>query len=73
VAVVAALDKPLAILHGEREQLVSLDYLGKLNAPTLWRGTVQVIPAAGHAPQEETPDELAGPLDQFISELIQQS
>ena len=72
VEVVAALDKPLAILHGEREQLVSRDYLSKLNAPTLWRGAVQEIAAAGHAPQEETPDELAGLLDQFITELTQQ-
>jgi pimeloyl-ACP methyl ester carboxylesterase len=72
VEVVAALDRPLAILHGAREQLVSLSYLSKLQAPTLWRGAVQVIPGAGHTPQEETPDEFAELLDQFISELIQQ-
>jgi len=69
VEVVATLDKPLAILHGAHEQLVSLDYLHKLRAPTLWRGAVQVIADAGHAPQEETPDEFAALLDQFIAEL----
>jgi pimeloyl-ACP methyl ester carboxylesterase len=69
VEVVATLDKPLAILHGAHEQLVGLDYLRKLQAPTLWRGAVQVIAAAGHAPHEETPDELAVLLDQFISDL----
>lgn len=53
--IVQNLDKPLAILQGEREQLVNLDYLRGLDAPTLWRGEVQVIPGAGHSPQFETP------------------
>ena len=66
VAVVGTLTTPLAILHGEGEQLVSLDYLRKLHAPTLWRGEVQLIAGAGHAPQEETPDELALLLEQFV-------
>jgi len=69
VEIVATLNKPVAILHGAHEQLVSLDYLHGLQAPTLWRGAVQVIADAGHAPQEETPDELAALLDQFISDL----
>ena len=69
VEVVATLDKPLAILHGAHEQLVSLDYLHKLQAPTLWRGAVQIIAGAGHAPHEETPDEFAVLLDQFIADL----
>ena len=69
VEVVATLDKPLAILHGAHDQLVGLDYLQKLQAPTLWRGAVQLIAAAGHAPHEETPDELAVLLDQFIADL----
>jgi pimeloyl-ACP methyl ester carboxylesterase len=55
VKIVQNLDKPLAILQGEHEQLVNLDYLKGLQAPTLWRGAVQVIPNAGHSPQVETP------------------
>jgi pimeloyl-ACP methyl ester carboxylesterase len=69
VEVVATLDRPLAILHGAHDQLVSLDYLHKLQAPTLWRGAVHLIAAAGHAPHEETPDEFAVLLDQFVSDL----
>ena len=53
--IVRNLDKPLAILQGEHEQLVSLDYLKGLQAPTLWRGAVQIIPGAGHSPQVEAP------------------
>lgn len=67
--VVRTLDKPLAILHGAGEQFVSLGYLRKLDAPTLWRGEVQVITDAGHALQEETPDELAVLLEEFIAGL----
>jgi hypothetical protein len=33
-------------LQGADQQLVSLDYLRKLNIPALWRGEVQVIPGA---------------------------
>jgi pimeloyl-ACP methyl ester carboxylesterase len=69
VAIVAGLDKPLAVLHGAAEQLVNPGYLHKLRAPTLWRGAVQIVQGAGHALQEEAPDELAALLDQFIAEL----
>jgi pimeloyl-ACP methyl ester carboxylesterase len=69
VDVVRTLGVPLAILHGAGEQLVSLDYLHKLQVPSLWRGAVQVLAGAGHAPQEETPDEFAAVLEAFIADL----
>ncbi|WP_208298069.1 alpha/beta fold hydrolase [Actinophytocola oryzae] len=69
VAIVAALTRPLAVLQGEGEQLVSLDYLRGVPMPTLWRGEVQVLPGAGHAPQEETPDAFAEVLTQFLADL----
>ena len=60
---------PLAVLQGEGEQLINLDYLRQLKIPTLWRGAVQIIPGAGHAPQQETPEAFAALLDQFIADL----
>ena len=69
VAVAARLPQPLAILHGEGEQFVSLDYLRTLAIPGLWRGEIQLIPGAGHAPHQETPDTFASLLDQFIADL----
>ena len=69
IAIVADLHRPLAILQGESEQLVSLDYLNKLATPTLWRGEVQVIPAAGHALHQEAPEAFTALLDQFIADL----
>ena len=69
VKIVAELSRPLAVLHGEGEQLVSLDYLRTITMPTLWRGEVRILPDAGHAPHEETPQEFAAVLAQFITEL----
>ncbi len=53
IEIVAHLDRPLAVLHGAREQLVNGAYLETLQLPTLWRRSVQVLPDAGHAPQWE--------------------
>ncbi len=69
IAIVTTLRQPLAILHGAGEQLVSLAYLQQLAIPTLWRGAVQLIPDAGHAPQEETPAAFAALLDAFLADL----
>jgi pimeloyl-ACP methyl ester carboxylesterase len=69
VEIVQSLRQPLTILHGEGEQLVSLDYLRRLSAPGLWRGKVQLITGAGHAPHQETPEQFASLLEQFISDL----
>jgi pimeloyl-ACP methyl ester carboxylesterase len=69
VAIAASMPRPLAILHGEGEQLVSLDYLRTLTIPGLWRGEIQLIPHAGHAPHQETPDAFASLVEQFITDL----
>lgn len=69
VAIVGSLPRPLAVLHGRGEQLVSLEYLKSLAVPTLWRGAVQVIDGAGHAPHEETPDTFAVLLEAFVADL----
>lgn len=69
VAIVAGLSQPLAIATGDGEQLVSVDYLRRLAAPSLWRGSVQVIAGAGHAPHRETPQEFTALLEQFITDL----
>ena len=69
VAIAARLPQPLAILHGEREQLVSLDYLRTLTIPALWRGEVQLVPGAGHAPHQEVPRQFAELLTDFSASL----
>jgi pimeloyl-ACP methyl ester carboxylesterase len=68
IEVVAHLTAPLAVLHGEQEQLVNASYFGTLAMPTRWRGAVQVIPDAGHAPQWEQPERFNALLEAFIEE-----
>jgi pimeloyl-ACP methyl ester carboxylesterase len=69
IAIAGTLAQPLAILQGEGEQLVNLDYLQQLTIPSLWRGRVQLIPGAGHAPHQEAPGAFAALLEQFIADL----
>jgi len=69
LAIATALGRPLAILHGAGEQLVSLDYLRGLALPTLWRGEVQVIDGAGHAPHQEAPEAFSALLADFLADL----
>jgi pimeloyl-ACP methyl ester carboxylesterase len=68
VEIVRHMHVPLAVLQGEQEQLVSLDYLRSLTMPTLWRGAVQVIPGCGHAPQWEQPAAFNALLSVFVEE-----
>jgi pimeloyl-ACP methyl ester carboxylesterase len=70
VEIVRNLDRPLAVLLGECEQLVNGGYLGVLDMPTLWRGRVQIIPGAGHTPQWETPERFNELLAAFAAEVI---
>jgi pimeloyl-ACP methyl ester carboxylesterase len=69
VAIVTELKKPLAVLQGEGEQFINLDYLRRLTIPTLWRGEVQVLPGVGHAAQAEDPEQFAEVLTAFLEDL----
>ncbi|MEM7034293.1 MAG: alpha/beta hydrolase [Chloroflexota bacterium] len=69
IEVVANLSTPLAILHGEEEQLVNGSYISQLTMPSLWRNGVQMIADAGHAPQWEQPEQFNVLLDEFITNV----
>jgi len=69
IAIVSALRQPFAILHGEADQLINLDYLRKLTFPALWRGEVQVLAGAGHAPHREAPRQFEALLSEFMTDL----
>ena len=68
IEIVAALKRPLAVLHGAQEQLVNGAYFGTLAMPSLWRGAVQTIADAGHTPQWERAPAFDALLDAFIDE-----
>jgi pimeloyl-ACP methyl ester carboxylesterase len=69
VDIVAQLTQPIAVLHGQDEQLVDLTYIQGLTMPTLWRHAVQLLPGTGHAPQLEAPEKFAAVLTEFITDL----
>lgn len=71
VEVVANLTQPLAILHGEHEQLVNGSYFSTLTMPTLWRGQLHLITDSGHTPQWEQPDQFNRLLQAFLDETSQ--
>ncbi|NET00736.1 MAG: alpha/beta hydrolase [Sphaerospermopsis sp. SIO1G2] len=66
VEIVANLPIPLAIFHGQEEQLVNELYFDKLTIPTLWQNQVQVIAGAGHVPHWETPERFNELLENFM-------
>jgi pimeloyl-ACP methyl ester carboxylesterase len=68
VAIVRDLKIPLAVLHGPDDGLVNAEYFASVPMPTLWRGAVQVIPDAGHAPQWERPEAFDGLIGAFVAE-----
>jgi pimeloyl-ACP methyl ester carboxylesterase len=68
VVVLSELNAPIAILHGAEDQLVNAAYLASLTAPTLWRGAVQTIPGAGHAPNWEQPEAFDALVTAFVEE-----
>jgi pimeloyl-ACP methyl ester carboxylesterase len=60
-----------AILLGELDRLVSIEYIRNLKIPNLWRGSVQLVPAAGHCPQYDRPDSFDALLTDFLVALTE--
>lgn len=69
VKVVTGLNKPLAVVHSEKESIVNLSYIRELAIPTLWRNEIQIVHDAGHALQWEQPGVFNAMLMKFIEEL----
>lgn len=68
--IVSKLTKPFAVFHGQKEQLVNLEYLKEVTIPTLWQHQVQVIPNAGHATHFENAPEFTRKLEAFFNAEI---
>ncbi len=69
LAVVQTMTQPLLIIHGEDEQLVNGAFIQQQTIPALWRGEMQIIPGAGHAPQWETPEQFNALVAAFVDEV----
>jgi len=69
VQIVANMRTPLAIVSGAEDQIVNADYFRGLTIPSLWRGKVQVIENAGHAPHWEQPEQFNTLLAEFVADI----
>lgn len=61
--------RPVALVTGAREEFVSRDFMQSIQGPALWRGGVQQITGAAHAPFLEAPAEFAAMLLQFVRDV----
>ncbi len=68
--VVKDLKIPIAVVHGLGERLIDLEYLKKIEAPTLWQGKIIEIANAGHSIQIEKPAEFNKVLFDFAESIF---
>jgi pimeloyl-ACP methyl ester carboxylesterase len=61
---------PLAILHGNNDSFVSIDYLNNLNFSSLWQNKVHVLSECGHCPQLEQADEFNKLVNAFYNAAV---
>ncbi len=67
---VASWKQPIAVVHGEQELFVSLDYLQQTQWKNLWNDEVNVLDGVGHACFVECPQEFNKILMNFIQTTI---
>ena len=65
----AGVDVPTLVLWGEADRVADVDY-GRAYAAAIPRARFEVLPATGHVPQIETPEQLARALGVFIAGLL---
>ncbi|MBX9758307.1 MAG: alpha/beta hydrolase [Beijerinckiaceae bacterium] len=66
-------ERPVALVCGEREPLVSWDFMRAVQGPALWRGAAISIADAGHAPFLDAPAAFSNLLLQFIRDAAGQA
>ena len=67
IEIVRTFETPLAVVHGEDDQLINFGYLQSLRYANLYRNEIIVIPGAGHAAQWEAPEAFNAVLKEFIA------
>ncbi|MDH5751321.1 MAG: alpha/beta hydrolase [Deltaproteobacteria bacterium] len=61
---------PLAVINGEHDPLVNLEYISGLDYANIWRGQPVIFQDAGHVPCWEQPDRFNLLLDEFAEEYL---
>jgi len=62
-------NRPLAIINGELDIIISLEHLHSCNYANLWENKIHLIPDQGHAPFWGAPEQFNNILTRFLSEL----
>ena len=60
---------PAAMVLGERERVVNLDYVRGLSISNLWRGGPQIVRGAGHCPQYDNEADFNRLLAEFLADV----
>jgi len=69
VEIVKNYDKSIAILNGEKDPWVNVNYYNEIDIPNLWRGEVQVVSGGSHSLQLEQPESFNGLLHDLLEEI----
>jgi len=68
IMIVNELKIPVAVFHGELDQVVNIDYIKKLDIPNLWKSEIQIIKNSPHLSHYVNPNEFNTLLNKFIIE-----
>lgn len=60
---------PILITQGKQEQLSNIEYIKKVEIPSLWENKIHEIPDSGHLAQYENPDEFNHLLKVFLTDI----
>jgi pimeloyl-ACP methyl ester carboxylesterase len=63
---VSSIRQPTLVIWGQEDNLIPLKY-GKQLASDLFSGRLEVIQGAGHTPSEDSPEEVARLITDFLS------
>lgn len=67
---VSSWSHPIAVVHGETEPFISLDYLQQTQWNNLWNDKIYVLNSVGHAPFVENPEAFNEILTDFIKATL---
>ncbi len=63
--------RPIALIIGEHDSSLSTSFIQSICGPALWRGSLQTIAGAGHAPFLDAPASFNPLLLQFLRDIAQ--
>jgi len=69
IEAIEKINYPVAIVVGEKDATINMDYIESLSFPTLWKTKSIVIPNLRHTPQMENPDTFNLLLEEFVRSI----